>query len=158
MTVLEDIKAQLLVARREKLDMKKKAFSTLLSEVVMLGKNEGNRETTDAEAIQVIEKFAKGVKETITLLEAKKYLDTHAGNIMTAKNTSVIAELKEELELYLNFLPQQLTEDELKAKIVTFLETNKPNMGALMGYLKNNFKGRYDGRMANQLFKSITDA
>jgi uncharacterized protein YqeY len=142
--ILERIKKEQKQARLARDKFKASILTTLMAEVAIVGKN-AQRETTDEEATKVITKFLKGTNENMDIL-------------IKLGDTDRIPEIAKEMAIYKSFLPQQLTEDELKVEIVKFLETNKPNMGALMGYLKNNFNGQYDGKMANQLFKSLTNA
>ena len=66
--ILEKIKKQQLQARKEKSPIVG-ALTALMSEVAIVGKNNGNRETTDEEAVKVIKKFIKGINETIDLIK-----------------------------------------------------------------------------------------
>ena len=56
MTIAEQIKAASLTARKARDTVASALLTTLLSDVVMIGKNAG-RETTDAEAVAIVKKF-----------------------------------------------------------------------------------------------------
>lgn len=56
MTITEQIKAASLTARKARDTVASALLTTLLSDVVMIGKNAG-RETTDAEAVAIVKKF-----------------------------------------------------------------------------------------------------
>lgn len=135
MTILETIKKDQLQARKAGEKFKATVLTTLLSEIANIGKNDGNRETKDEEALKVIAKFVKGVKENITLVGENE-------------------DLKNELNIYLEYLPKQLTESELKNeidKIKKALDTD--SIGLIMKNLNENFKGQFDGKMASILIK-----
>ena len=71
-TTVQNIKTALLNARKDKDSKLASLLSTLLSEVVKIGKDNGNRETTDQEAVSVLKYFIKNANQTITLLKGKK--------------------------------------------------------------------------------------
>jgi len=140
MSILKQIKENQVQARKERDKFKTGVLTALAGEVAVVGKNNGNRETNDTEAIKVITKFAKGVEETINLV----------------KDEDKIKELEKELEIYKSYLPKQMTEEELVTKIGIFLQTEtNPNMGSVMKYLKENFEGEYNGKMASKIVKEL---
>ena len=96
MTLLERLAADRLKYRKiakESLEnqLYSTALTTLYGEVVRVGKDDGNRDTTDEEATIVIQKFIKGLNEI------EKY-----------EKLSVSAIL--ERDLYQRYLPQELSE------------------------------------------------
>lgn len=138
--IIDMIKQDLLVARRNK-DKNKGVLSALVSEIVAVGKNKGNRHSTDEEALVVVTKFVKNLKELIKVMN---------DNNLATRNE------EEELAMYIAYLPTQMSKQELETKIGIFLQTeSKPNMGQVMGYLKSNFNGQYDGKMASVLVREI---
>ncbi len=71
-----------------------------------------------------------------------------------------LAEREEaEIEIIKQFLPQQLTEDEIKALIQTLVEetgaSNIKDMGKIMGALKTQYAGQIDMGKAGALVKEI---
>ena len=64
-----------------------------------------------------------------------------------------------ELNILSNYLPSQMTEDALKLVITTCISTNNyseiKDMGKVMGWLKSNYNGKYDGKTASNIIKSI---
>ena len=89
--ILEKIKNASLAARKAKEALAATLLTTLYSEAVNVGKNNGNRDTTDAEAVAVVKKFLKGVDETIS------YLEKTGGDNATALTT---ARSEKEILLY----------------------------------------------------------
>jgi uncharacterized protein YqeY len=139
---MKQLNDMFLKARKEHDVRKMKILSALVSEVRAVGKNNGNRETTDQEAIKVIEKFRKGVVETLSLIGDKQ--------------SEKVEELKEELEIYDSLLPKKMTDQELEREIGLFLGQHpEANIGQIMKHLKSNFEGMYDGRRASAIAKDV---
>lgn len=144
MTLLEKIKQDNIAARKAKNTVKSALLTTLVSEISNIGKNDGNRETTEPESIAVVKKFIKGVDETLKALE------------FSSDGRVLVAQLeKEVLESY---LPTQLSEIELTAvvdQIISTLADRSPKqMGVVMKRLKEMHDGRYDGKIASGIIKS----
>ena len=62
--------------------------------------------------------------------------------------------ISNEIKIIEEFLPKQLTEDEVKA-IILEIKSNleNPNMGAIMKELSPKIKGSFNGKIASQLVK-----
>ena len=140
--VLEKIKKQQLQARKEKSPIVG-ALTALMSEAAIVGKNNGNRETTDEEAVKVIKKFIKGINETIDLI----------------KDPEKLKLLKMELEIYNSFLPQIMNELETRAaveKIINVLPEKSPKaMGQVMGTISKEYGTLIDRGLASQIVKEM---
>lgn len=71
----------------------------------------------------------------------------------------LIAELKAEMDVLMEYLPKQLTEDELEAilrDIIAKLGASSiKDMGKVMAEAKAQTVGRADGRMINQIAKKL---
>ena len=144
MTILEKIKTDNLVARKNKYKTLASITSTLIGEIEIVGKNNGNRETTDPEAIKVIEKFKKNAESMYELMkkdgEFKEKLDS----------------VKDEIEIYKSYLPEKLSEDELTSLIKDIIDHDSGiNIGKVMGFLKTHYDGKYDGAMASKIAKKL---
>ncbi len=148
MSVIERIRADQLTARKAKELQKVAMLSTLLGEITKVGKDNGNRETTEAEAIAVIKKFEKNVLDTMLIVEKT--------------NPSRIKEFLDEASVYNSYLPQQLSDQELNKIIALFIVENSTmdivvQMKDIMAFLKNEYAGLYYGKsastIANQLLK-----
>lgn len=136
MSLMDTLKVKQLEARKAGQTQAASLYTTLLGEAAMVGKNAGNRDTTDAEVVAVVQKFLKNIAETIQAL--------------TTRGQPVDAQ-KAEQELLKVFLPQQLTELEL----VDLAKTNQSlGMPGFMRMLKENYSGRYDGKLASQVAKN----
>jgi len=144
MTLLEKIKQDNIAARKAKNTVKSALLTTLVSEISNVGKNDGNRETTEPESIAVVKKFIKGVDETLKALEF-------------SSNSRVLVAI-EEKKILESYLPTQLSEIELTAvvdQIISTLADRSPKqMGVVMKRLKEMHDGRYDGKIASGIIKS----
>lgn len=153
MSLLTTIKAKQLEARKSRDALSSSLLTTLLGEAAMPGKNDGNRESTDAEVVATIKKFIKNAQEVVKATEPQD-------NIQAA---SRCRDAKIEITILESFLPQQLTEVELRKIIADGLEQLAKSglepapMGWMMGKLKQEFTGRYDGGLASKLIKEAID-
>ena len=147
MTILANIKAEQLRARKDRDSIKATLLTTLIGDAVMVGKNDGNRESTDAEVVGVIKKFVANTTEVLGFLDGDPKI-----------KPSEIDKLKTEITILKSFLPQQLSETELSDVIGQIIETTDASsikdMGKVMKALKEQHSGKYDGAQANALIKA----
>lgn len=144
-TILEKIKADQLQARKDKDKLKASLLTTLIGEAAMVGKNKGNRDSTDVEVVAVIKKFINNANETITILTPEK------------QNLAAYATTLAEIRILNEYLPQQLTADGL-TEVINYIITEInastiKDMGKVMKILKERYDGQYDGALASSLIK-----
>lgn len=146
MSLLQTIKTAQLEARKSRNSVKARVLTTLIGEAEMVGKNDGNRESTDAEVMAVIKKFVKNLDETIRV--AGDYRDGDRVDAAWAEKTVLQA-----------FLPKQFSEDELRSVMQELIAQNGLSgpkaMGVLMKELKAGYEGLYDGASASKLAKEL---
>lgn len=140
--MIQELKKIMMKAKVEKDTIKSNLISTLVAEAVMIGKNDGNRETTEAETLNVIKKFLKNVNENIKILDE------------LGKDKTAVLREKEILEA---LLPKQLSAEELE-KVVDGIVAKLPEksvkmMGAVMAELKKSHDGQFDGKAASEIVK-----
>jgi uncharacterized protein len=150
MTLLTNIKDAQLVARKAHDDVATGVLTTLYSEASMVGKNATPpRESTDAEVAATIRKFLKNTREFMSIAGDRRDSDT-------------CDRLYAEQCILEQFLPKQMTVDELTAVVKAFVEqnglTNAKSMGLVMNMLKEQYGGMYDGKVASQVIKDILGA
>ena len=101
-------------------------------------------ETTDEVVIEVVSKQVKTHKESIE--EFKK------GN-----RQDLVDGLNKEIELLSKYLPEQLSEEEIRNEIDKVFDKIKPtsikDMGAIMKELTPIFKGKADMKLVNTIVK-----
>lgn len=130
MTVLEQLKSKTLEMRKARSPLSS-LMQFHLSEVSQIGKNAGNRPTTDDEAIQYLKKAVQKLKENV-----------HS-------NPDEIVTLEQ-------LLPQMASDGD----IISFLETldiKNMNKGQIMGSVKKNFGTLVDMKRVGELLKENYD-
>ena len=137
--LFEQIKKDSLTARKNKEKEKANIYSFLISEIKTIEKNNSNMPNfnIENELMNVLKKAIKGVKENI---EAKPDNENY----------------KDELKLYMSYMPKQLTEDELKEIILKWKEDNypdSPDVGGMMKALKRVYDGQYDAKIASSIVR-----
>ncbi len=138
MSLLEQIKKDQFEARKAKEALKATLLTTLFAEAAIVGKNDGNRETTDDEVVKVIQKFLKGVNETIEF-------------VTKANNTEALAVAKAEKAILESYLPAMASADEIEAEVGNLVGEGLNSMGAIMKALKEKFGSTLDGKLASKV-------
>lgn len=144
MSLITQIKAAQIAARKLRDQHTTASLTTLIGEAEMVGKNAG-RDVTDAEVIATVKKFIKNIEATIEALKSSN------------KEEALIALHTEKL-LYEQFLPRQMTEQQLIAAVESIkaeFNATQKDMGKVMTLLKQRHDGTYDGKMASTVVKSV---
>ena len=112
-------------------------LGTVLSEIKNK-KIELRREPTDADVIDVLRKSIKRRKESVEM-----YTKGNRADLADKENSEAAA-----LEKY---LPAQVSEDELRAAVRAAIAGGANQIGAVMGKVLPQFKGRADGSTINAI-------
>lgn len=132
MTIAEQIKIETLAMRKAKHPLAS-FMSFVISEVDKIGKDAGNRATTDDEAISVLKK----------LIEKNKQIIEHSSTA------------EEEIYLLQKFMPKMLSTGDIQVEVDTFMSISPDsNKGALMKYLKSKFGSTIDLKFAGTYYDS----
>ncbi len=71
----------------------------------------------------------------------------------------LVAKVKEELAILADYLPEQLTEDAVRAVITATISelgaTSRADMGRVMGAVMPQLKGRADGKLINTIVQEL---
>ena len=133
MSIFERINADIKTAYKEKNTDAKSLLSFLKGEVTKVSKI-----PDDAEVVKGIKSMIKGHEKSLEEFGA-----------------STLSEV--ELSILDGYLPSQLDEAELTTLIGQIISTEgltgPQDMGKIMGYLKNNHGGEYDGKMGSDIAK-----
>ncbi len=136
-TFVEQIRAVLNAARKDRDNARTLLYSTLLSELqnrdIELG-----RAITDAEGIEVVRRAIKRRKESVEQYRAAGRTD------LADKEAFESAELEK-------YLPPDVPDDELRAAVRAAIAAGAKDLGAVMGKVMPQFKGRAEGRVINQI-------
>ena len=134
MSIIEKLKQESLRIRRDKGVLA--AFSVFaLSEVMKVGKNAGNRETIEDEAIAVI----------------KKMISTIQSNLDVVKDEGNIAKFRSEKELLERVLPTMVADDEVRMFLVAEFGNVKPTKGDIMKKTKAKFGSLVDMKKVSEI-------
>src|SRR6476620_4300584 len=118
-----------------------KAGTLLLSTVLSEIKNkkiELRREPVDADVIDVLRKSIKKRRESVGMYTKGNRMD------LADKETSEAAALEK-------YLPAQVSDDELRAAVRAAIAGGASQIGAVMGKVLPQFKGRADGSTINAI-------
>jgi uncharacterized protein YqeY len=146
MTLFAQIKADQLAARKAKEGITATLLTTLIGELTAVGKNDSNREVTDADVVKLVKKFLDGVNETIKLMPDASNVDGSADRYVN---------LLHEQSILTAYMPQQMDEAALTVAVKAIVLEQGPNMGKVMAALKAMYAGKYDGGMASKIVKSL---
>jgi uncharacterized protein YqeY len=112
-------------------------LGTIISDV-KYRRIELKRDLNDEEVIDVLGKGIKRRRESVDMYEKG------GRNDLAAKERSEAASLEK-------YLPPQVGEDELRAAIVTAIAAGATTIGAVMGKVLPQFKGRAEGSAVNAI-------
>ena len=140
MTITEKLKKESMRLRKERSPVSA-SIQFALSEIEKVGKNAGNRATTDDEAIRVIQKIVATINENLT----------HA-------DTGRKVHLNYEKTVLESVLPQMATEEE----VVDFLQetfggklAEIPKKGVIMKALRDEFGSLVDMKRAGAIVSEL---
>lgn len=138
--LVEKIRKESLQARKEKNEIKANLLTSVYSQAKTAAIDSGRREPDDQDILQAIKKFLKSIEE----------------NLQLGKEGKISQELYEqalqEKEILQEYLPKQLSEEELREIIKN---SGAKNVGEAMKYLKEKYPEQYDGKIASQIAKEI---
>ncbi|MGA9174916.1 MAG: GatB/YqeY domain-containing protein [Thermoactinomyces sp.] len=141
MSLLEQLNEDMKLALKNKEKTKLSTIRMLKSSIKKV-EIDKRRPLTDEEVLEVV------------LREVKQRQDSLA-EYEKAGRDDLVKKEKEEMEILRSYLPEQMTEDEVKALVKQVIQevgaSTKADMGKVMGALMPKVKGRADGRLVNRL-------
>nr|WP_296154419.1 GatB/YqeY domain-containing protein [uncultured Peptoniphilus sp.] len=140
-TLMQDLKT----AMKNK-DKRTKDTITMVRAAIKQKEVDDHVELNDDDVIQII---AKEIKERRGSIE----------EFQKAGRDDLIDSTKAEIDVLLNYMPEQLSEEELEAMIRKVMEENniteKKQMGLLMKSIMPKVQGRADGKAVNAIVNRI---
>ncbi len=147
MSIVVEVKSQRLALRIAREDQIAIGLLTLLvSDIERLAKEKG-REVTDEEAVMVIRRLLKGNSELREVLETQG---------RSKKNYEAWKNAEHEKEILESFLPEQLSEHDLRNGIqIIFidLDPGPKDIGKVMGEIKKRFGTSVNMQIASKIVK-----
>lgn len=144
--LVEKLKADQLNARKEKNEVRASLLTVLYSELINVGKNDGNRQPTDQEAISLIKKFVKTADQNMDLYGKVGKLEA-------------VECVKKELKILKEYLPVSPNEEDLRNKVKEIVATlelskDKSSFGKIMSELKSFYGSSLDGAIASKIVRA----
>ena len=126
-------------------DTVRKSVVTLIRASIKQSEVDNRVELEDEDIIDIISKQLKQRKDVLVQFK-------------NAKREDLVSEAEAEIEVLKEYLPQQLSEEELneivKSTISELGATSMKDMGKIMSAMKPKVKGRADGKLINELVKN----
>jgi uncharacterized protein YqeY len=151
MSLEKTIQADIVSAMKEKNDNKLRTLRAIKTAVMELKtsptfKGDRDADLSDADLIKLMQKMAKERRDV-----AKVYADN--GRVEMAEKENIEASI---IEVY---LPQPLSEDEVKSLVVEAMEsvgaTSMKDMGKVIAYVNAKSCGRADGKTISTMVKKL---
>lgn len=142
MSMIEEVRSQMMTAMKNKDKERKESLSMLLSAL----KNKAidkRADLTQAEEFEVVKKEIKQTKETMELAPADR--------------TDIKEECKKRLAVYQEFAPEEMSEEAIRAQVEEVLsvlgitEPTGKDKGKIMKELMPRVKGKADGGLVNKI-------
>lgn len=146
MSLENKIMDQMKEAMKSKNQIALEALRAIKSEILLVKTSGGNGEISDAQEIAMLQKLIKQRKE--------------AAEQFSANNRTELAEKElAQTEIIQKFLPQQLSAEELEAKlkeIIAQIGASSPaDMGKVMGAATAQLAGKADGKTISETVKKL---
>jgi uncharacterized protein YqeY len=131
----------MVAARKDRDTARTLLYSTLLADI-------GNREIelghalSEAEGFEVVQKAIKRRKESIESFRAGGRTD------LADREAFELGELE-------RYLPPPVPESEIRAAVQAAVTGGAANLGAVMGKIMPQFKGRADGSLINRIAREV---
>ncbi|MEG0238209.1 MAG: GatB/YqeY domain-containing protein [Clostridium sp.] len=142
-TIKERLQEDWKTALKAKDKFKASVLSTAKASVLLAEKNGEN--VDDAKVIEILAKEVKQRREAV--LEFEK-----------GKRQDLVDEANAEIAILLNYLPQQLSEEEIleivKESAITAGASSMKDMGKVMALVRPKTLGKADGKLVSQLVKN----
>lgn len=142
MSVIEKLKAESLALRKTKNPVAA-SIVFALSEIEKFGKNNGNRATTEDEAIKVIQKLIATIDENLK-------------NIHGTGDTGRKVHFNFEKNILLGVLPQMASDDEVRELLKDILGDETPkNKGVAMKVIRDQYGAKVDMKRAGEIVTEL---
>lgn len=141
MSVIEKLKVEGLNLRKTRSPVAS-SIAFAISEIEKVGKNNGNRPTTDDEAIRVIQKLITTIDENIEY--AKK-----------ENNDGRLVHLNYEKLILNSVLPEMISMDEVRNYLIKSFVEKPANKGVPMKVLKEKYGSKVDMKAAGNVVSEL---
>jgi len=146
MTLEQTINAQIKDAMKARQKARLRSLRAIKSAIMLEKSKDGASDISDEAVLPILQKLAKQRRESLELYEQQGRDD-------------LATEEKEDLAVIVEFLPAQMGEEEVRAKLTAIVEkvgaTGPQDMGKVMGAAMGALKGKADGKMISRIVKEL---
>ena len=133
------IQSDLNAARKERNKLRTLVLSTVLSEI----RNKEIDTRSDVDDEGVVQVLTRGIKQR-----------KDASEQMRAADRGELADKEDaQSEILGEYLPEGMSEDEVRAIVQEIIASGVDQMGPLMGQMMPRIRGRFDGKEANRIVR-----
>ncbi len=141
----EELLKALKEAMKEKDELKKDTITMLRAAILQVEKDE-KKVLTQSEMEAIVAKQIKSRKESLNDYEK-------------ANRDDIVSKIKKEIEILTKYLPEQLTENEIKELIEEAIKktgaTTTRDMGKVMQEIRPQIAGKADGKFVSDMVKQM---
>ena len=138
--LLEDMKKSM----KEKDEIRLNIIRLMRNQITLEKKKGEEKELTDDDITKILSSFANKLKESVAEFEK-------------ANRDDLAERERKQLAIVQEYLPEQLSEDEITAKVKEIISetsaTSTKDMGKVMKEAMNQMRGRADGKFISEIVK-----
>ena len=138
--IIDEIKKDNVQAMKDKNTLARAIYGVVMNKVLLanIEAKKDNKELGDTDVVQILQKTIKELTE-----EKENYVK--AGNMVEAEN------IEKQKEILTKYLPQMLSEDEIK-EIIDGMEDK--SIPSVMKHFKANYAGKVDMSLVNKIARN----
>lgn len=146
MSLTDRINSGIKDAMKAKDEARKRTLRAVKAQLLLLKTSGSGDEITEDQEIKLLQKMVKERQDSYTI-----YTEQGRDDLATPE--------KEEMDIIKEFLPKQMSEEELTAALKAIVEqvgaSSMRDMGKVMGVASKEFAGKADGKMISTIVKSL---
>lgn len=146
MSLTDQINSGIKEAMKAKDDARKRTLRAVKAQLLLLKTSGAGDEITKDQEIKLLQKMVKERQDSYTI-----YVQQGRDDLAQPE--------KEEMDIIKEFLPQQMSEEELTAALQAIISqvgaSSMKDMGKVMGMASKQFAGKADGKMISTIVKSL---
>ena len=139
----EKLQSELVSAMKAKDKLRLEVLRSLISEIKYAEIEKAKEPLPADDCLAIIQREIKKRKEELEFNQK-------------SGRSELIEKSEAEMKILLEFMPAQLSSDQIEKELVGFKDANSgAAMGLAMKFLKEKFAGQYDSKLASELAKKI---
>lgn len=146
MSLTDRINAGIKDAMKQKNEAGKRTLRAIKAQLLLLKTSGSGAEVTEDQEIKLLQKMVKERQDSYEI-----YVKQNRDDLAKPE--------KEEMDIIKEFLPKQMSEEELTAAIKEIVEqvgaSSMKDMGKVMGMANKQFGGKADGKTISMIVKSL---